>query len=53
MNDNVKELKSALTMLSYLNVSGDAVDMMAAAKQKIRNVIADLEQQDEGEKKNI
>ena len=41
--ENVKELKTALAILSRLNVSGDAVDMMAAAKQKIRNVIAELE----------
>ena len=43
MNENVKELMAALAMLSRLSVSGDAVDMMAAAKQKIRNVIAELE----------
>lgn len=48
--DNVKELQTAIMILSRLNVSGDAVDMMAAAKQKIRNVIADLEKPVDGEK---
>ena len=47
MNENVKELKTTLAILSTLSVSGDAVDMMAAAKQKIRKVIADMEKQTE------
>lgn len=52
MNDNLKqELQTALAILSRLNVSGDAVDLMAAAKNKIRNVKAALEQPDKDEAK--
>lgn len=46
MNENVKELNTAIAILAQLSVSGDAVDMMAAAKQKIRKVVADLENQE-------
>lgn len=51
MEENVKELKVAITVLSQLSVSGDAVDLMAAAKHKIRTVISALEaaQKEEGE----
>lgn len=53
MNDNMKqELQTALAILSRLNVSGDAVDLMAAAKNKIRNVMAAMEQPVEVENKN-
>lgn len=45
MDEKTKELHVALSILSRISVSGDAVDMMAAAKQKIRNVIAVLEAQ--------
>ena len=48
MNDMTKELQTAIAILSRLSVSGDAVDLMAAAKQKIRTVIADMEKQDNG-----
>jgi phosphoglycerate dehydrogenase-like enzyme len=47
MNDNVKELKTALDLISRLTVSGDAVDIIALAKQKIRLVVADLEKSEE------
>lgn len=40
--DKNKELNEALALLSRLMLSGDAVDIMALAKQKIRMVIADL-----------
>lgn len=37
MNEEImKELNDALKMLSMITLSGDAVDLMAAAKQKIR-----------------
>ena len=39
----IKALKSAVAMLSPIAVSGDAVDMMAAAKNNIRQVVAELE----------
>lgn len=42
MNKNVKELQLALEILSHISVSGNAVDLMAAAKQKIRNVITEI-----------
>lgn len=48
--ENAKELKTALAILSQLHVSGDAVDMMAAAKNKIRNVIAELEKPEKPDK---
>lgn len=43
MEENARELKVAMNVLSQLSVSGDAVDLMAAAKHKIRAVIAALE----------
>lgn len=53
MNDPLKqELQMALTILGRISVSGDAVDLMAAAKNKIRNVMAALEQPVEVENKN-
>ena len=42
-----KELEDALKMLSMIMLSGDAVDVMAAAKQKIRNVISTLDTKEE------
>ena len=40
MNEEInKELNDALKILSMIMLSGDAVDCMAAAKQKIRKVI--------------
>ena len=49
MNGNAKELKAALDLISRLTVSGDAVDIIALAKQKIRLVVADLEKSEEVE----
>ena len=41
MNENIKkELNDALAMLGMITLSGDAVDVMAAAKSKIRKSIA-------------
>lgn len=39
MNELQKELDGALLILSAIPVSGDAVDFMAAAKQKIRRAV--------------
>ena len=36
MNEIYKLTEEALSMLSCLSVSGDAVDLMAAAKHKLR-----------------
>lgn len=49
MNDNIKkELNDALSMLGMIMLSGDAVDVMAAAKRKIRKAVS-LVDQKEGE----
>lgn len=42
MNELVHELEFAYKMLSGIPVSGDAVDMMAAARAKLRKVSATL-----------
>ena len=42
--DIKKELNEALTMLGAIMVSGDAVDFMAAAKSKIRQVVKSLDE---------
>ena len=40
MNEDInKELDDALKILGMIMLSGDAVDCMAAAKQKIRKVM--------------
>ena len=41
-----KELEDALKMLSMIMLSGDAVDGMAAAKQKIRKSISMMDQKE-------
>lgn len=47
MNDDVrKELDDALRMLSMIALSGDALDVMAAAKNKIRRALALLESEE-------
>lgn len=46
MNENIKkDLNDALQMLCMITLSGDAVDVMAAAKSKIRRVIATLDKE--------
>lgn len=45
MNEIAKELNEALKLVSVITLSGDAVDVMALAKQKIRNAIAEAEKQ--------
>ena len=40
-----KELNDALKILSMIMLSGDAVDCMAAAKNKIRKVISMLDKE--------
>lgn len=48
MNETIKkDLDDALKMLGIIMLSGDAVDVMAAAKQKIRNVISTLDTKEE------
>lgn len=48
MDEMVKELEFAYKMISSIPVSGDAVDIMAAAKAKLRKVLAELNKK-EGE----
>lgn len=48
MDEMVKDLEFAYQMISSIHVSGDAVDIMAAAKAKLRKVLAELNKK-EGE----
>ena len=43
MEDTLKELDFALKLISSLHVSGDAVDVVAAAKNSLRVVCADIQ----------
>ncbi len=45
MEENLKDLNTALKLISTLNVSGDAVDYVAVAKNSIRNVIKRLSEE--------
>lgn len=46
MNEEInKELNDALKILGMIMLSGDAVDCMAAAKNKIRKVISMIEKE--------
>ena len=46
MNEEInKELEDALKILGMIMLSGDAVDCMAAAKNKIRKVISIIEKE--------
>ena len=50
MDELLKRLETAYRMISYIPVSGDAVDMMATARSNLRKVYAELkEKQAEGE----
>ena len=48
----VSELDTALKMLGVITLAGDAVDVMAAAKAKIRRVKDDLAAADKGAASN-
>ena len=49
MSNATKELEEAMQLLSLISVRGDAVDAMAAARSKIRKVLAELQnKEDEG-----
>ena len=53
MNDKIKqEAALAMKFISRLNVSGDAVDVVAAVRQALRNIvtICDAAEVPEGEK---
>lgn len=46
MKDLMKELDSAFRMLSSIPVSGEAVDLMAGARNKLRNIYSELKKMD-------
>lgn len=37
------EVKEALRLISYINVAGDAVDLMAVARGHLKNALKELE----------
>lgn len=46
MNETIKkDLNDALQMLGMITLSGDAVDVMAAAKSKIRRAVSMLDKE--------
>lgn len=49
MDELVKDLEFAYRMISAIPVSGDAVDMMATARAKLRKVTAALAEQKEAD----
>ena len=42
MNETIKELEAAFKLLSTVAVSGDAVDVMAMVRNKLRKIHAEL-----------
>lgn len=55
MNEKIKqEAAHAMQLISMLNVSGEAVDVVAAARQALRNImtICDATEQTESEGEN-
>lgn len=55
MNEKIKqEAAQAMRLISMLNVSGDGVDVVAAARQALRNIMAicDATEQTESEGEN-
>ena len=49
MSKLIEDLEVAYQMISAIPVSGDAVDLMSAARAKIRNVCAKLEEAEGGD----
>ena len=51
MDELVKDLEFAYRMISSIPVSGDAVDMMASARAKLRKAVVELKvnEQKEGD----
>lgn len=47
MKEILKELDGAFQMISIIPVSGEAVDAMAVARNKLRQVHAELKKMDE------
>ena len=51
MKELLEDLDVAFQMISSIAVSGDAVDVMAVARSKIRKVVAELGKKTEVEEK--
>lgn len=51
MEELVKELDIAYRMISNIPVTGDAVDMLALARAKLRKVAAELREKNEVDQK--
>jgi hypothetical protein len=49
MDELVKDLEFAYRMISNIPVSGDAVDMMASARAKLRKVFVELKAKEQKE----
>ena len=49
MNELLRDLDVAYQMISAIAVTGDAVDLMSAARAKIRHVCAELNKLDGGD----
>ena len=47
MEEVINELNEALKLVSMISLSGDAVDIMALAKQNIRQAIDELSKESE------
>lgn len=47
MEKTINELNAALKLVSMISVSGDAVDIIALAKQNIRQAIDELSKESE------
>ena len=48
MKELIVELDAAYRMMSSVPVTGDAIDLMAAARAKLRHVCAELEKMESG-----
>lgn len=48
MNEVKKDVQEALAILSALSVSGDAIDIMAAVRQKLKRAIKAMDEEGDG-----
>lgn len=49
MKELLEELDAAFRMISSVPVTGDAIDVIASARGKLRHVYAELKKMEEGE----
>ena len=52
MKELMEELDTAFRLMSSVPVTGDAIDLMAGARAKLRHVFEELKKMDESEEKN-